>query len=260
MGSAHDLANLYADLSNSVDSFRLSQQPTLSPDEFAAIGNTASNLLHISNQFLSAAISATLANVQVDVDNIIAITQAAQNALKTIQNVQKVVSIATAAVTLGLAIVSGNVGSIASGVGGLATAVGSGAMPAPAGGEAQGAALTAPSAPSSAKMSIEHVIASRIKTAWDKLSQDPTKQQVQQQIAAAMMQGNEQAVSVVQTGKAPSAAYPPYQVLAYSALSGDEDQVVNKLRAGVVLDVGPDGVIWVPVNTGRDGCRHSAIR
>jgi hypothetical protein len=90
------------------------------------------------------------------------------------------------------------------------------------------------------KISIDPVISSRIKTAWGQMTAEQRNL-----IAPAILQGNQQAVSVSQTGTAPSApaVHPPH-VLAFSALNDDHDGVVNSLEAGAVLDVGPDGVIW----------------
>lgn len=94
------------------------------------------------------------------------------------------------------------------------------------------------------EMHIDPVISSRIKAAWEAL--DPVKRN---QIAPAILQGNQQAVSVSQTGTAPldDAVHPP-NVLGFSALKDDQDDVLQSLKAGAVLDVGADGVMW---GTGR---------
>jgi Calcineurin-like phosphoesterase len=90
------------------------------------------------------------------------------------------------------------------------------------------------------KISIDPVISSRIKTAWNRLAPEQ-----QGEIASAVLMANQQAVAVAQTGKAPAAPAAPHQlVLVHSALTNDSDAVVSSLDAGVVLDVGPDGVIW----------------
>ena len=90
------------------------------------------------------------------------------------------------------------------------------------------------------KISIDPVISSRIKVAWSKLT--PAQRN---QIAPFILEGNQQAIAVVQTGKAPAAqAVPAHHVLAFSALNDDHDDVLNSLEAGVVVTVGPDGVIW----------------
>ena len=90
------------------------------------------------------------------------------------------------------------------------------------------------------KISIDPVISSRIKAAWDKLTADQ-----QRQIGPRVLSANQQAVNVAQTGKAPSApAEPHHLLLAHSALSNDSDGTLASLEAGVVIDVGPDGVIW----------------
>jgi len=90
------------------------------------------------------------------------------------------------------------------------------------------------------KISIDPVIASRINAAWRKLSS-----QQQAEIAPAILQAHQQAVTVSQTGKAPAEPAASHSLLlAHSALSNDSDNVLNSLEAGVVVDVGPDGVIW----------------
>ena len=90
------------------------------------------------------------------------------------------------------------------------------------------------------KISIDPVISSRIKTAWNLL---PAAKQAQ--LAPAILAANQQAVHVAQTGTAPLGPAAPHQLmLAHSALSDDSDAVVHNLEAGVVVAVGPDGVIW----------------
>ncbi len=93
------------------------------------------------------------------------------------------------------------------------------------------------------KISIDPVISSRVNVAWENLGkQFPDKQQ---KIAKAVLNASQQAVAVSQTGKAPVApAAPHHLMLAHSALTNDSDGVTNSLHAGVVVDVGPDGVIW----------------
>jgi hypothetical protein len=90
------------------------------------------------------------------------------------------------------------------------------------------------------KISIDPVISSRIKDAWGKLS--PAQQA---ELAPAILQANQQAVTVAQTRRAPAGeAAPHHLILAHSALTNDSDGVLDNLEAGVVVDVGPDGVIW----------------
>jgi Calcineurin-like phosphoesterase len=91
---------------------------------------------------------------------------------------------------------------------------------------------------------IDPVLASRIQDAWKRLT--PAQQA---ELAPAILQANEQAVTVAQTKKAPlGQAAPHHLILAHSALTNDSDGVLNSLQSGVVIDVGPDGVIW---GTGR---------
>ena len=94
------------------------------------------------------------------------------------------------------------------------------------------------------KISIDPVIAGRIKAAWNKLSPDQ-----QGQLAPLVLNANQQAVMVTQTGKAPTdPAAAHHLVLAHSILSNDSDGVAASLESGVVIVVGPDGVMW---GTGR---------
>jgi len=89
-------------------------------------------------------------------------------------------------------------------------------------------------------ISIDPVVSSRIKAAWAQLS--PAQQA---QIQPAMQAADAQAAQVAQTKQAPPASAAPHTLsLANSALTDDSNQVVNQLQAGVVIDVGPDGVIW----------------
>jgi len=89
-------------------------------------------------------------------------------------------------------------------------------------------------------ISIDPAIASRINSAWSRMSPDQ-----QARITQPIQNANRQAVNVSQTGKAPSApAAPHHLMLAQSALTNDADNIVSSLQAGAVLDVGPDGVIW----------------
>lgn len=64
-------------------------------------------------------------------------------------------------------------------------------------------------------------------------------------IEPAIQQANQQAIKVSQTKQAPAEPAASHNLmLAQSALSDDQDNVLSNLEAGVVLDVGSDGVIW----------------
>jgi hypothetical protein len=90
------------------------------------------------------------------------------------------------------------------------------------------------------KISIDPVISSRINAAWKQLTPDQ-----QRALGPMVLSGNQQAVAVAQTGKAPVASAVPQQLLlAHSALSNDSDGVLAGLEAGAVIDVSPEGVIW----------------
>lgn len=90
------------------------------------------------------------------------------------------------------------------------------------------------------KIDIDPVISSRIKAAWGKLT--PTQQAL---LTPAISRANEQVMWVSQAKRAiVGPAGPHALMLAQSVLSNDRDNVLGNLDAGVVLDVGPDGVIW----------------
>ena len=90
------------------------------------------------------------------------------------------------------------------------------------------------------KVSIDPVTAGRVNAAWPKLNSAQ-----QAALGPAILSANEQAVSTVQSGKAPAApAAPHHLIYAHSTLTNDSSGVVSSLDSDVVIDVGPDGVIW----------------
>ena len=90
------------------------------------------------------------------------------------------------------------------------------------------------------KIAIDPVIVSRILAAWGKLTPDQ-----QSKIAPAVLSANQQAIQVSQTRKAPPTPAAPHTlVLAHSALHNDPSSIVDSLEAGIVFDVGADGVMW----------------
>ncbi len=91
------------------------------------------------------------------------------------------------------------------------------------------------------KISIDPVIASRIKTAWSKLDSD-----IQAKITPLLMKAHQQAVTASQAKVAPPTdpTVGHALTLAFSAMSGDQDAVVNNLDAGVIIAVDGGGEIW----------------
>jgi hypothetical protein len=93
------------------------------------------------------------------------------------------------------------------------------------------------------KVSIDPVLASRIQKAWSQL--DQVRPDLKSQILNGVQSAHLQAVQVAQTKTSPTVAAAPHtMMLAQSALTNDADNVINSLQAGVVIAVGPDGVIW----------------
>jgi hypothetical protein len=90
------------------------------------------------------------------------------------------------------------------------------------------------------KFNIDPVISSRIKEAWKALSPEQ-----QNRIAPMLAKANQQAVTVTQTGQAPAPdpTVSHLALLAKSALTNDEDGVVNSLT-DIVITIGPGGEIW----------------
>jgi hypothetical protein len=91
------------------------------------------------------------------------------------------------------------------------------------------------------KISIDPVMASRIKQAWGKLS--PAQQKA---ITPMLLNAHQQAVAASQNKVAPKPdpSVNHNLLLAHAALTGDQDGVVNNLEAGVVVDVDSGGQIW----------------
>ncbi len=90
------------------------------------------------------------------------------------------------------------------------------------------------------KISTNPTITGRIKAAWNQLTPEQ-RSQFQPDIMAA----HQQAIGIAQTHKAPPAPAASHNlILAHSVLTDDADRVLNSLEAGVVIDVGSDGVIW----------------
>jgi hypothetical protein len=111
---ASQLADLFAQLSESVDQFRETNSASLSDTDLDNLVKTANQLEDLSDELTAQSIAATLDQVQDNVNNIIAATKDAQQAVKKIKKVQNVFAIAEAAAAVGAAIASGNIGTIGS--------------------------------------------------------------------------------------------------------------------------------------------------
>jgi hypothetical protein len=91
------------------------------------------------------------------------------------------------------------------------------------------------------KISIDPVIAGRIKTAWTNLSPEQRNH-----LIPLLTKGHQQAVTASQSRVAPpvDASLGRVLTLAFSAISNDQDGIVNNLDAGIVIDVDGGGEIW----------------
>jgi cob(I)alamin adenosyltransferase len=124
--TAGDLADLFNDLSQAIDDFRLSDRvPVGTPaTELARLKDEAQALEDRAHQFTAQSMAATLAAIQSDLQKIAAATATAKTQLAHLNNVSKAISIATAGVALGAAIATGNIPSIAATAGAFAQSVG----------------------------------------------------------------------------------------------------------------------------------------
>jgi hypothetical protein len=91
------------------------------------------------------------------------------------------------------------------------------------------------------KISIDPVIASRIKTAWAKLLPEQRNR-----LIPLLTKGHQQAIVASQGRIAPptDASIGHALPLAFSAISDDQDGIVNNLDAGIVVAVDGGGEIW----------------
>ncbi len=107
------LADLFNDLSQAVDEFRLSDQdPPLTGYQMARLKDEAQALEDRAHYFTAEAIGATLQSIQPELANIKAVTSQAQAQLKVLTNISKAIAIATSALSLATAIAAGNPSSI----------------------------------------------------------------------------------------------------------------------------------------------------
>jgi uncharacterized phage infection (PIP) family protein YhgE len=112
-GEAGELADLFNDLSQKVDDFRLADHiPTLNPNQLARLKDEAQALEDRAHYFTAQAIGATLQSIQSDLANIKAVSAQAKSQLGKLEDVSKVILVATSALSLGTAIAAGNPASI----------------------------------------------------------------------------------------------------------------------------------------------------
>lgn len=120
---AEDLAQIFFNLSNAVDAFRLSNYGALSPADQIRLKNQAQALDTRGQQYTADALGAILQGIQPHLANIKKATQDAQNALAHLNDVAKGLAIVDSAVALVGSIVAGDLGSIGDNVNGLYQAI-----------------------------------------------------------------------------------------------------------------------------------------
>src|ERR1017187_1626046 len=108
---AEELAQIFFNLSNAVDDFRLRNFNALSPTEQQRLKDQAQALDTRGQQYTADASGAILQGIQPHLQNIKQATQSAQDALAHLNNVVKAITIVDAAVLVG-SIVTGDLGSI----------------------------------------------------------------------------------------------------------------------------------------------------
>jgi hypothetical protein len=110
---AGELADLFNDLSQKVDDFRLADHnPPLSSYQLARLKDEAQALEDRAHYFTAQAIGATLQSIQSDLASIKAVSAQAKAQLGKLNDVSKIISVATSALSLGTAIAAGNPASI----------------------------------------------------------------------------------------------------------------------------------------------------
>jgi hypothetical protein len=114
--SPGDLADLFNELSQAIDDFRLSDDlpAGTSVADLARLKDEAQALEDRAHQLTAASIAATMIAVQPDLEKIRNATATATYQLGHLATVSKAIGIATAGVALGAAIATGNVAAITS--------------------------------------------------------------------------------------------------------------------------------------------------
>jgi predicted trehalose synthase len=121
---AGQLADLFNDLSQALDEFRLADHnPSIPADQLSRLKDEAQALEDRAHYFTAQAIGATLQSIQPDLANIKAVTAQAKTQVGVLNDVSKVISIATSALGLGTAIAAGNPMAIAAATNGLVQAL-----------------------------------------------------------------------------------------------------------------------------------------
>jgi hypothetical protein len=111
--AAAELADVFNDLSNVLDEFRIANLAPDTPRD-KEIKAHAQALEDQSHRFTAESIGAALQSIQADLANIKTVTRQAKDQLKSLNDFSKAVCIATAAVGLGAAIAAGKPDSILS--------------------------------------------------------------------------------------------------------------------------------------------------
>jgi hypothetical protein len=121
---AEELAQIFFQLSNAVDGFRLNNYGRLSPADQQRLKDQAQALDTRGQQYTADALGAILQGIQPHLVNIQKATQDAQDALAHLNAVAKGLAIVDSAVALVGSIVAGDLGSIGDNVNGLYQAIG----------------------------------------------------------------------------------------------------------------------------------------
>jgi predicted translin family RNA/ssDNA-binding protein len=111
-----ELADDYLNMATAVAKLRLDQWDELTEDERQRILSLQHQLMHYSSELTADAINATLAEIDIETDDLKTAVSKMKNAIKTVDDISKTIQIAAAAVLVGAAIATQNPTTIATSI------------------------------------------------------------------------------------------------------------------------------------------------
>jgi|GEM_PF-2914722 len=113
---ARKLADLFANMAQSVDAYRSQHFEELSPDDRARLEDCIQKLDDSHDKFTAVAIQDTLNAIQDDLDRVVSVTTQAEQALKHLKTVAEISKVVSAAAELAMTIATADYGAIPSAI------------------------------------------------------------------------------------------------------------------------------------------------